>query len=266
MADVILVVPRRPEMAAAVLDAAARLGALAGEARINVLAIREPIQITGLAAEALMNEADSVLTARQREAERIVALKAEFDRWAAPAAHWIEVEGSAPGIVGEFGGRADIIVAARPAEDDRLARQAFRAALFGTDRPVLVVPPGLTAAFGSCVALAWRDEKRAVRAVIPALRFLTAAEQVHVLVGVRKGAERPTMPRILLEHGIRADLHVLPIEAGPFGRTLLDTMHQLSADLLLMGAYAHSPLRELILGGVTRYMLTHADRPVFMRH
>ena len=119
---------------------------------------------------------------------------------------------------------------------------------------------------GRCIAIAWRDEKRAVRAVLPALRWLAAAEKVHLLIGIRADAARPTMPRILLEHGIRAELHVLSLGSEPFGQTLLDKAQQLSADMLVMGAYAHSPLRELILGGVTRYMLTHADMPVLMRH
>ena len=158
--------------------------------------------------------------------QRLLALKQAFDKWAAEAseaapAHWLEAEGSVHVLVGEIGSRADIIVAARPADNDRPARQAFRAALFGTDRPVLMVPPGQVAAFGRVVAVAWRDEKHAVRAVIPALRSLRAAEQVHLLVGLRAGAERPATPKILLEHGIRADLHVLPIGSGPFGQTLL---------------------------------------------
>ena len=59
---------------------------------------------------------------------------------------------------------------------------------------------------------------------------------------------------------------MLPIGCGPFGQTLLDEAHRVAADLLVMGAYAHSPLRELLLGGVTRYMLTHADLPILMRH
>jgi nucleotide-binding universal stress UspA family protein len=74
------------------------------------------------------------------------------------------------------------------------------------------------------------------------------------------------MPRVLLEHGIAAELHRLPIGSEPFGQTLLGAVHRVSADVLVMGAYAHSPLRELILGGVTRYMLDYADLPVFMRH
>jgi nucleotide-binding universal stress UspA family protein len=199
----------------------------------------------------------------------VAALRTTFESWAhdtAAGARWSETEGSAPSIIGERGSRADVIVAGQPLEDDRLARQVFSAALFGTDRPVLLIPPGSNAAFGRRVAIAWRDEKCAVKAVIPALRCLAEAEQVHVLMGVRDGTLDPGMPRILLEHAISAELHTLPIGSEPFGQTLLDAVHRLSADLLVMGAYAHSPLRELILGGVTRYMLDHADLPVLMRH
>ena len=51
-----------------------------------------------------------------------------------------------------------------------------------------------------------------------------------------------------------------------FGETLLSEAHELDADLLVMGAYAHSPLREMVFGGVTRFMLAHADLPILMRH
>lgn len=206
---------------------------------------------------------------RQQEQQRLAALHAAFEGWnceAAADARWSEAEGSAPAIIGERGSRADLIVAGQPPEDDRLARQVFSAALFGTDRPVLLVPPGSTATFGRRVAIAWRDEKCAVKAVIPALRCLSGAEQVHVLTGLRDGTPDPGMPRVLLEHRVSAELHVLPIGSEPFGQTLLNAVHRVSADLLVMGAYAHSPLRELLLGGVTRYMLDHADVPVLMRH
>src|SRR6516164_4544010 len=102
--------------------------------------------------------------------------------------------------------------------------------------------------------------------VLPALRWLAGADQVHVLIGVRDRSPRPTIPPVLGEHEISAELHVLPIGSEPFGQTLLNAAHRCSADMLVMGAYAHSPLRELILGGVTRYMLDHAGLPVLMRH
>ena len=271
MAEVVLVVLRRPEMVASLLDAASRLASLVGEARIQALAVREPIHVGGLAAEALMEETDSALDAKAREWRRVDALKAAYDRWAARAggrvaAHWVEAEGNAAAIIGETGSRADVIVAEQPSEADRSGRHAFRAALFATDRPVLMVPPRAAAPFGRCVAIAWRDERPAVRAVIPALRCLAAAERVHVLMGVRGHADHVEMPAILAEHAIRAELHVLPIRVRPFGQALLDAAHELSGDLLVMGAYAHSPVRELVLGGVTQFMLDHADLPVFMRH
>ena len=101
MSEVILVVLRRPEMAAVLLDAASRLAALTGEVRINVLAPREPIHVHPLAAEELMNETDSVLACERKGGQRLGALKHSFERWAAEAsqaafgAHWMEVQGSA---------------------------------------------------------------------------------------------------------------------------------------------------------------------------
>ena len=272
MSDVILVVPSTPEAAPALLSTAAHLATLLGGIRLKVLAVAEPIHIGALEAEAMFMAADAILAEKRESEARITALKAIFKDWTmeggetAAEARWIEAEGSAATIVGERGSRADIIVAGQPAADDWLARQVLRAALFGTDRPVLMVPPGWDEAFGRCVAIAWRDEKQATRAIIPALRCLAAAGRVHVLMGVRESAEHPTMPRIFPEHGIAADLHVLPIGAGPLGQMLLDKAHDLGADLFVMGAYAHSPLRELVFGGVTRYMLAHADLPVLMRH
>jgi nucleotide-binding universal stress UspA family protein len=269
MVDVALVVLRRPETADTLLRAAHRIADLMGGAHLNVLAVHEPTGVSALAAEALIAEAESIIKARQQEQQRIGALRAAFDKWQESAqtdARWADIEGSAPAIIGERGSRSDLIIAGQPLADDRLARQTFSAALFGTDRPLLLVPAGSTDTFGRCVAIAWRDEKRTANAVIPALRYLSHAEQVHVLIGVRGAAPHAAMPRILLEHGIPAKLLALPIGSEPFGQTLLGATRRLGADMLVMGAYAHSPLRELILGGVTRYMLEHADLPVLMRH
>jgi nucleotide-binding universal stress UspA family protein len=155
----------------------------------------------------------------------------------------------------------------RPAEQARLAdRQRIQAALFATDRPVLVVPPNPVASIGRRIAIAWRDDRRTIRAVLSALRCLGLAESVHVLAGVREGAPPARLPEILVEHGIAAELHAIPIGAGVFGATLVEQAHALGADMLVMGAYVHHPVRTMVLGGVTRHMLGHADLPVLMRH
>ncbi len=222
MPDVILVVLERPEAAAHLLHAAECLAVLTGGARVNVLAIRTPPGYAALTAEA--NLTGGLLDALAEEEERRVAkLEAAYNSWVDGAeeapftARWTSVEGLADPILGTEGRRADFIVVARPSSrDDEATQRAFRAALFRTERPVLVVPPGRVAAFGKRVAIAWRDDTRAAKAVLPALRCLGRAEQVHVLAGMRQGAEHPALPQILLDHGIKAELHVLQIGSRAF--------------------------------------------------
>ncbi|WP_159351053.1 universal stress protein [Roseomonas harenae] len=270
MSDVILAVLERPEAAAHLLRAAERLAVLTRATRVNVLAVRTPPGYAALTSEAAVGELLADLIAL--EDERIAALEAAFRRWEAGLteaplrARWSSVEGLADPIVNE-GCRADFIVVARPeSDDDEPTRRAFHAALFRTERPVLVVPPGWAAAFGRRVAIAWKDDNRAAKAVLPALRCMGSAEQVHVLLGARQAAVEATLPPILSEHGVQAELHMLPIFPGTFGQALLDKAHELGADLLVMGAYAHSQLLEALLGGVTRHMLAQSDLPVLMRH
>jgi len=211
--------------------------------------------------------------AHERDLARLAALKTTFDTWAGDvrdagiAVQWDEVPGPVNQAIEQRGRRADVIVIARPMDDDdATTRHGFQAALFRTERPILVVPPGPSAPFGRRVAVAWRDDGRTVKTLLPALRFLSGAEQFHLLAGVREATPRPSVPAVLMDHGINAELHILPIGAGVFGRMLLEKARELGADMLVMGAYAHNPLREMVFGGVTKYVLDHADVPVLMRH
>jgi nucleotide-binding universal stress UspA family protein len=274
MSGVILAVVERPETTAGTLAAAGNLAALTGATRIDVLAIRTPPLATILPSEEVLTARDEARI-RAKERMRVGAMEAAFDAWL-PAAHergiaaaWCEVEERADIAVGEWGRRADFLVLPRPFPHLREPeREAIHAALFDTDRPVLLVPPeSALAPFGRRIALAWREDSRTTKALLAALRCLAQAERIEVLAGAREGVPTPHLPDILVEHGIEARLHMLPIVSGrTFGEALLAKAHAVGADLLVMGAYVHSPLRGLILGGVTRYMLAHADLPVLMRH
>ena len=236
MAEVILVVSGDPGRREDLLAAARCLAALNGDDRVRMLALAPPAAAVDVPGEVLAAGAD--------------------------VAAEVETRGS----------RADFIVVAQPGPaDDRATRAAFEAALFRTERPVLmlppdVLPPGAAGAFGRRVAIAWRDDAQAIKALVPALRLLAGAEQIHLLAGVRPGTPAPAIPPVLVEHGLAATLHVLAIGGVPFGEMLLDRARELGADLLIMGAYTHSPLREKLLGGTTRSVLAHADLPVLLRH
>ena len=275
MPETILLLPRTPDEAHSLLGAGMRLAANMGGARINALAIRETVQVTPAGAATLAGRADALVAAEDEEQGRIAALRQSFREWTTDIqpqvdAHWFEAEGDTRDIVAQWGRRADAIVTGKPSQVDVLGRQAFRTALFGTDRPVLMVPRGGSLAsvgsFGRRIAIAWREEKLSLRAVLPALRWLSRAEQIDVLIGSRHSATRLEPPSVFQEHGLVASLHLLPIRPAPFGQTLLEAAQSLSSDLLIMGAYVHSPLGNLVLGGVTRYVLDHSGLLVLMRH
>ena len=271
MDSMILTLLERPEAAAGLLAAAGRLAALMGGAGIRVLAVRLPPTATILPSEEVLT-AEQEARLRDGERTRAARLRAIFEDWASRSSpgdaweDWEEVEGLAADLLRERGRRADALVLERPADRGLLARREVHTALTDTGRPVLVVPPGLHAGFGRRIGIAWRDDPCATRAVLSALRLRLAPERIFVLSGQREGTPRPEIPAILRERGVEAELHVLSLGAGVFGEALLARAHQLGADMLIMGAYQHSPLREFFLGGVTRFMLRHADLPVLMRH
>jgi nucleotide-binding universal stress UspA family protein len=271
--SVILAMVDQPAAAEGLLAAAARLADLAGATHINVLVARVPPASTIMPTEqVLTREREARLRAGQET--RVAALRAIFGRWQAGATAprspttWLDIEAVAPALIVEWGRRADFIVVERPQQRDYGATwQALSAALFETDRPVLLVPPAPAARFGRTIAIAWRDDPHATRAVLSALRCTTpGTTRVHLLAGVRAGAHRPRIPAVLVEHGVTADLRTIPVGESPFGAALLAEAHAIGADMLVMGAFAHGRLRELILGGVTRYVIAQADVPVLMRH
>jgi nucleotide-binding universal stress UspA family protein len=274
MPGVILAVVERPETADRILAAARILAGLTSAARINVLAIRTPPIATIQPTEQIMTP-EYAAQVRSREQARVDAMRAMFEAWK-PAADaggivtgWSDIEALAEVAVAEWGGRADFVVLARSWHGAPLpGRQAINGVLFDTDRPVLVVPPNAAPApFGQRVAIAWREDNRTIRAVLSALRWLSRAERVFVLAGAREGAPPVRLPEVFVEHGVDAELHILPISSTRmFGEALLARAHELGADMLVMGAYVHQRMAGLILGGVTRHMLAHADIPVLMRH
>lgn len=153
--------------------------------------------------------------------------------------------------------------------------------LVNAGRPVLIVPyAGQVAAVGREVLVSWNASKEAARALLLALPLLQQAARVHLAVldappGSRAlaDAQAPEPLAFLARHGINAELsvHTLDARRGArrqrgIGEALLSLATDRSADLLVMGAYGHSRVRESLLGGVTRTVLEAMTIPVLMAH
>lgn len=136
--------------------------------------------------------------------------------------------------------------------------------------PVLAVPPGPPLAlFDGPVMVAWDGGEAAANALRAALPLLHRAVRVEVVM-VESNPEQafatadPAL-RYLARHDIHAELHVeRPDEA--VANVLCAAAERLGAGLIVMGLYGHSRLRELLLGGATRAMLSRADRPLLLAH
>ncbi|MER2268266.1 universal stress protein [Methylobacterium oxalidis] len=139
--------------------------------------------------------------------------------------------------------------------------------LMEAGRPVLVVPPRIVHLKGTRIVVAWKDGPEARRAVSAALPFIPDTDQVFVVtVGENAGHESAEdVAAHLARHGAHVTTHVLR-PAGSEGDEILRFAQNQDADLIVMGAYGHSRLREWIFGGVTQDVLDRSPVCCLMCH
>lgn len=220
------------------------------------------------------------IDALQREAEAkgkrdMAALKPRFDRMGVRSElrrHDVIASRKREILLGETR-LFDLFIASRPYGFDNPAAEMTEAVLFGSGRATLLLPPETsTVPDPDTVVVAWRNTRESARAVSEAMPFLTRAKTVSVCMIVDEGmgsVERAALgtdiARHLDRHGVKVQLNPVPEGRGA-AETLLEEAAIAGAGLLVMGGYGHSRLREWVLGGVTRHVLTHADVPVLIAH
>ncbi|WP_173088272.1 universal stress protein [Devosia sp. 1635] len=162
---------------------------------------------------------------------------------------------------------ADLFVAARPEEDPAEDVNMEVSVLFGSGRACLFVPQNGRHTNGfNRVTVAWDGSREAVRAITEAMPFLEQASQV-IIVSLRQDEDALSagdLARHLRRHGISAEVRTLDTDTEGSGEALLDEVGRTGANLLVMGGCGHSKFMDWVLGGATRYVLTHADIPVLM--
>jgi nucleotide-binding universal stress UspA family protein len=186
------------------------------------------------------------------------------------SASWHEETGYAENWIEHCGRLADLTVIQRPtAIEDIVTRRAVETAILGTGRPLLVTPSSAPATIGGNVAIAWNGSSEAAHCVGAAMPFLDKASSVTVLSadkGQTSGPDSAELVDYLSWHGIKAKAAAVAVKGGSTGNALLAEASNAGADLVVMGAYTHSRMREMIMGGVTRRVLDEAGIPVLMAH
>ena len=187
------------------------------------------------------------------------------------AASWREAEGSYVEIAVQRAAAFDLVVAASATVMESLMAIAEQS-LLQTRRPVVLAPARLQSDLTDSVMIAWDESPECWHAVSAAIPFMHLAKSVWVISVDRDASNRQASQAEVLAylrcHGIGATAKVVaPEEMRSVGDTLLAAGAEYEAGLLVMGAYSHSRLREMLLGGATRHILKNASaRPVLLAH
>jgi nucleotide-binding universal stress UspA family protein len=188
------------------------------------------------------------------------------------AANWDERQGSRIALLGEASRFADIAVVQQQPElvpwgqnlDDVLERLVLASAC-----PVLMVPlSGNTSARCERILIAWKNSREAARAARESIPFLKEARSVTILT-VGPSQDNTAAQRIsafLTKHGVQAAAKHVENRDASTADSILEEAKALDCDLLVMGAYGHWRVQELVLGGVTQEILVDATLPVLFSH
>jgi nucleotide-binding universal stress UspA family protein len=244
-------------------------------AELNVLHVRpDPASMVPVVGEAMSGALveqmiDSLAQSADKRAGQARAAFQTCCEGAGLNVNFEVVSGAAPDIVGIRGRLADLIVVSRPGGDDIPTQTAvLDAALFDTARPVLIAPSATPASLCEHAVIAWNGSIEATRAVAGGMALLRLARRVTVLVAGDDDRRLPADALIayLEKHGVKATTERIANEGGPTGRLLVERAVALDGDLLVMGAYGHSRVRELILGGATHHVIANGGITVLMDH
>jgi nucleotide-binding universal stress UspA family protein len=168
----------------------------------------------------------------------------------------------------------DLAVLPRPFGSERTEtdEKIAESTLLASECPVLIVPDEDMGHREAKVVVAWDGSNHALRAVRAAMPLLRQASQVDiVIVANSKRADLEAkassdIATFLARHRVNVAVNILPNTAVKVSDIIRSHANDLGANLIVMGGYGHSPMREFLFGGPTRNMLQDCKVPIFMAH
>lgn len=160
----------------------------------------------------------------------------------------------------------DLVIAAAPPSG--IATATFETAVIKSGKPVLMIPRIMRKFSTQSIIIGWNNSTEVSSAVTSAVEILKQAQRVHIVSSEEYTEDPQSMQNLLdylSQHGIDASFEIIQTTKIP-GQALLNAALDGNFDLIIAGAYGHKGLKELMLGGATKYLLTNSTLPVFMAH
>jgi nucleotide-binding universal stress UspA family protein len=240
---------------------------------VVALAAPPPIgEYAAVVSDAWLEERQADMDMLQKRAAAATALLASSPVSSEVSSEYAE-EAAADDVIGLRARYADItLLGPELLSDGVLKNKAIEGLLFSSGKPVLLIPKGATPTLKpKRIMVAWDSRIEASNAVSRSLDLLSSADGTHLVLvdplegergqGAEPGADLATY---LARHGVKVTVDRVPSQGRTVAATLRQHAIDISADLLVMGAYGHSRLRERIFGGVTRSMIEEPPLPILM--
>ena len=221
----------------------------------------------------------AVIEAQKRAAEKAMAqAEGEFTKQASAAGlrniEWRTASDDPVDAMTLHARYADLAVIGQtdPSEGSNIAADFPERLVLAAGRPVLILPSaGSFPTIGKRILVAWSLSREATRAVTDAIPLLRLADAVHVMAVNPRRDEHGDVPGAdiglyLARHGVRVQVKTDQGAEIDVGNELLSRAADLDADLIVMGGYGHSRVKEWVLGGATRTILASMTVPVLMSH
>lgn len=214
-------------------------------------------------------------------AQRATLNQANAERFRADAAkRGLEVEAvtsldhsrGAVSCIADHARLHDVIVTGADGRGHMSDRMVAQDLLFQTGRPQIVVPTAWRGSFaGRRIVVAWDNSPVAARALFDALVLLPEVEVVHLLTiggekAIHSALAADVTAQMLSRRGISFHAVERALQGRPVGTAMQDAAIELGAEMLVMGGYAHSRLRDLVLGGATLSVMADPRLPVLLSH
>jgi nucleotide-binding universal stress UspA family protein len=229
--------------------------------------VQEIIDAAKEAADKAAVDAQAALKAAASEAGATIVDKPE--RRDTVTVSWRDVQGNFVDQVTRAGRLSDLVVFGPLGAEEKIGlSDAFEATLLETGRPVLLTAQVPPKAFARRIAVGWDGSAQCARAVTASLAFLRKAQAVEVLT-VAHGSTAEGLEEVreyLALHGVNATERSVEAGERPVGEVLLESASSAGADLLVLGGYGHTRLRQMFFGGVTRHVVSHTELPLFLVH
>jgi nucleotide-binding universal stress UspA family protein len=276
--DVLLTLASYPEATTpSAIDLAVDFAAAVG-AKISALACEVRIAVPGSFLSPALLDVGSIAAADERKSRvQAEALLAAFQAAAERKDVFEErilercLTSELPGLLTDYARLRDLTI--MPVDESGFAGPWNpEAVIFGSGRPVLLVPHVSEKPFALDTAtVAWDFSRPAARAVADALPLLAKAKRVHIVMVTnekRIDSKRsgPELAKHLARHGVEVILDTVDAAGRGIGEALEYSARIHDSDLLVMGAFGHSRLREFVLGGATLSMMSRPRLPVFLSH